>query len=185
MKFHTRDYWFYLTSAVDPAEHPELEFIADEEDRQGVVAEFRKEQQRRGSWALFCCAFITICYFGWRTLLSIWPLNLVNPFLGVLLCYGLSSAVSTLILRVWGHKSFPVFIRKELRRRGIPVCMECGYNLQGQVEPRCPECGEPFDLKLLVESGARVAAPSAELPLCLKNTPSPRREILSNPVDRP
>lgn len=23
-------------------------------------------------------------------------------------------------------------------------CRSCGYNLQGLVEPRCPECGEPF-----------------------------------------
>jgi len=27
-------------------------------------------------------------------------------------------------------------------------CMKCGYNLYGLTEPRCPECGTPFDPKL-------------------------------------
>ena len=24
-------------------------------------------------------------------------------------------------------------------------CARCGYDLQGLTEPRCPECGTPFD----------------------------------------
>ncbi len=28
-------------------------------------------------------------------------------------------------------------------------CERCGYNLTGLTEPRCPECGTPFDPKLL------------------------------------
>jgi hypothetical protein len=26
-----------------------------------------------------------------------------------------------------------------------PVCQRCGYSLRGLPEPRCPECGEPFE----------------------------------------
>ena len=33
-------------------------------------------------------------------------------------------------------------IRRELARR---PCWECGYSLIGLGEPRCPECGTPFD----------------------------------------
>src|SRR5947209_7206968 len=27
-----------------------------------------------------------------------------------------------------------------------PMCLGCGYTLLGLPEPRCPECGRPFDL---------------------------------------
>ena len=29
--------------------------------------------------------------------------------------------------------------------RDEPVCKNCGYSLRGLPEPRCPECGEPFE----------------------------------------
>lgn len=33
-----------------------------------------------------------------------------------------------------------------LYRRSRPgICKGCGYDLRGQTEPRCPECGTPFD----------------------------------------
>ena len=38
------------------------------------------------------------------------------------------------------------FLRGPYRRaarRGKGLCLECGYNLTGLVEPRCPECGIP------------------------------------------
>ncbi|MCH7591627.1 MAG: protein kinase [Planctomycetes bacterium] len=46
-------------------------------------------------------------------------------------------------------------LRAQLVAKGIPICVPCGYNLRGQVDPRCPECGTAFDEKLL--SAARVA----------------------------
>jgi hypothetical protein len=39
--------------------------------------------------------------------------------------------------------------RKLLCEYGIPVCVNCGYDLRGQTEPRCPECGRGFDPKLI------------------------------------
>ena len=45
------------------------------------------------------------------------------------------------------------FLRAELVSRGVPVCLPCGYDLRGQQEPRCPECGTSFDPKLI---GARM-----------------------------
>ena len=47
--------------------------------------------------------------------------------------------------------------RKAVRRRlrgliveaGIPICIKCGYDLRGQVESRCPECGSSFDAGLV------------------------------------
>jgi hypothetical protein len=35
--------------------------------------------------------------------------------------------------------------RRRRRKRG--ECLRCGYNLNGLTEPRCPECGRPFELR--------------------------------------
>jgi len=32
-----------------------------------------------------------------------------------------------------------------------PLCVKCGYDLYGLEVSRCPECGTPFDPKLLEE----------------------------------
>lgn len=44
-------------------------------------------------------------------------------------------------------------LRRELAQAGVPICIECGYDLRGLSRPRCPECGEPFDATLLGEPG--------------------------------
>jgi hypothetical protein len=37
-------------------------------------------------------------------------------------------------------------VRHQLPGDHVPgVCERCGYNLRGLPEPRCPECGQPFD----------------------------------------
>ncbi|MFQ5495358.1 MAG: hypothetical protein ACE5EX_08240 [Phycisphaerae bacterium] len=41
-------------------------------------------------------------------------------------------------------------LRGQLVELGTPVCLHCGYDLRGQEEPRCPECGRPFDKRLLI-----------------------------------
>lgn len=45
-------------------------------------------------------------------------------------------------------------LRRRLNELGRPVCAQCGYDLRGQTEPRCPECGRPFDRGLLGPSTA-------------------------------
>ena len=37
------------------------------------------------------------------------------------------------------------FVRQYLHDRGVPICTNCGYDIHGLPEPRCPECGQPFD----------------------------------------
>jgi len=48
-------------------------------------------------------------------------------------------------------------IRAELVKRGICVCVGCGYDCRGQREARCPECGRTFDAALL-----RATPPAAD-----------------------
>lgn len=40
-------------------------------------------------------------------------------------------------------------LRRQLVDRTIPICVGCGYDLRGQRDPRCPECGESFDAALV------------------------------------
>ena len=34
---------------------------------------------------------------------------------------------------------------KKVRSKYAKRCTKCGYSLKGLTEPRCPECGEPFN----------------------------------------
>ena len=43
-------------------------------------------------------------------------------------------------------------LREQLIARGVPICLRCGYDVKGLAKPRCPECGEAFDERLLSES---------------------------------
>ena len=38
-------------------------------------------------------------------------------------------------------------MRRRRKRVKLGQCIECGYNLTGLPEPRCPECGQPFEGK--------------------------------------
>jgi len=46
-------------------------------------------------------------------------------------------------------------VRCELQRDGVPICIECGYDLRGLDTPRCPECGREFAHRLLGPSKPR------------------------------
>ena len=36
-------------------------------------------------------------------------------------------------------------IRRRRKRKKLGLCLECGYNLRGLTELRCPECNTPFE----------------------------------------
>ncbi len=64
-------------------------------------------------------------------------LGLLCGLLGLLMCVICANMISRLVPRV-EH-----------------VCANCGYDLRGQTEARCPECGKEFDARLLNNSIAR------------------------------
>ena len=37
-------------------------------------------------------------------------------------------------------------LRRQLHEAGVPICMQCGYDLHGLTKPRCPECGCAVEL---------------------------------------
>ena len=36
-------------------------------------------------------------------------------------------------------------LRAQLAKKGIPICIPCGYDLTGNVSGTCPECGTGFE----------------------------------------
>ena len=49
------------------------------------------------------------------------------------------------ILFIWWGLS----VSRRRKRKKLGLCLDCGYILHGLAEPRCPECGTPFDEQLL------------------------------------
>lgn len=43
-------------------------------------------------------------------------------------------------------------LRQRLVQMGIPICIPCGYDLQGLASTRCPECGTYFQPELFRKS---------------------------------
>jgi len=82
------------------------------------------------------------------------PPGRVSEFVGQMICQLLIS----LIMAYMGIRLWVTPIRRSLRRtlvnRGVPICIPCGYDLRGQDKAACPECGAPFDPKLLDRSDA-------------------------------
>lgn len=70
---------------------------------------------------------------------------------------GLIGVVMPTAASYFFRRPYRQFIRQYLQGRGVPICLECGYDLRGQTEPRCSECGEAFDERLL-----RPLAPNLE-----------------------
>lgn len=47
------------------------------------------------------------------------------------------------------RRPFQRALREALQGKGIPICIDCGYDLRGQAEARCSECGRQFPVNLL------------------------------------
>lgn len=95
---------------------------------------------------------------GWRNLLFLpllaliaafilspwWPAAMLNILLGWWKVWVIAVAVPL--------AAFVAAARNALRLRTDPFCIHCGYSVTGLPDGHnCPECGEPFDLKVIEE----------------------------------
>jgi hypothetical protein len=67
-------------------------------------------------------------------------------------------AAAALVMLYAAHRLKPVVRRLEGK------CVRCGYMLRGLREPRCPECGTPFNPADLADDRARQESGSADHP---------------------
>lgn len=120
---------------------PELQrFPTDEERRSALLSAAKVVNWNRVVWtALLVCAGLILCgmfvlpsiYFAYKTwfmAISLLVLSLACP------------------VGLWASKiGLQNQLRRALRDQGIPICLECGYNLYGTHSGVCPECGLPVD----------------------------------------
>lgn len=137
---------------------PELEEFVSERDRQEAFERAVYATLRSGSYYV-----MAVLVFGPITLAVLLGLvvAVLPPSLG-LVGSVLAVTVAVLIVPAWlfkrrvGHN-----LRGYVRAVRVPTCHTCGYNLTGLTEPRCPECGQPFDTKLLSATDVSAAGDTA------------------------
>jgi uncharacterized paraquat-inducible protein A len=129
----------------------ELLLLEDAAERKKAVAEMDRRMRAKNRW-VFGYAFFVGMVVG-NVAASVLRDTVLRgtPVPGFLVHVVLGLLVGVLVGWVqWlFRRSAQQELRLYLREQGIPVCLHCGYNLRGQVEARCPECGRPFDPALL------------------------------------
>jgi hypothetical protein len=121
--------------------YPELARFENDTDRAnaqflaGTDAQFTTT-----GWLIFVATMLAPCLLGYLAIrLHVDP-NYIYPI-------GLLFLITTAIACGWLTRShIRRYLRGELLRRGIPICINCAYDLTGNVSGRCPECGKPFKL---------------------------------------
>ncbi len=130
--------------------YPELGRFASREEADKVVHAWKKQLMKMprfwlGLVAYTCVMGITIV----SILIAIRPLVFVPGSMYGGIVGGMTGGSGFLVLTwFWRHR-LRRFLRERLVASGIPVCLKCGYDLRGQTEPRCSECGTSFDADLI------------------------------------
>lgn len=95
-----------------------------------------------------CIFFVVIFIAGVRGILRNTLAQLGLPNWALTLA-GSICAGAAVYVAIWAsRRRIRRYLREQLVIKGVSVCLNCGYQLRGQVEPRCPECGTGFDMRL-------------------------------------
>jgi len=143
---------------------PELAFFADRRERRAVLKRFWRERVGLGRLLLITVALglgggiVQVLYTTTtERLLTAWGVA-DRGWVGG--CFaGLAGATIGLAIQYLFRKPLRKYLREQLNAKGVPICIACGYDLRGQVDPRCPECGTAFDPKLIKRPSDPAAGP--------------------------
>jgi hypothetical protein len=123
---------------------PELDAFESKASRKLAIRRAGRDMHATAWFAAICAVGMVLVVifkeFAWGWLSALSPLSDVLfawvAFLGMCTCH-------LLVIRKGVRRS----LREQLNVAGRPTCMQCGYDLRGQIDRRCPECGQEFMLQ--------------------------------------
>jgi len=118
----------------------DLEYKVRELIQRGSLAPSREALRPNLSYALVVLIFVAYFAIWWA-----FPgLPFVPPLLASLLP-GILALTGGLLLVLVKRNVRRKAIRRAMVRCGIPICVDCGYDLKGTESPDpCPECGSAY-----------------------------------------
>lgn len=124
---------------------PELERIEDPHVREAVYNAAKDRLRSRAGHTfqtiaagILLAAVIAVSAYWTQRYLGYWGFGFL------LLIWNLCVGLIYWMIDFWFRVPMRKFIRLEMLDRGYAICAECAYDLRGQTEPRCPECGAQF-----------------------------------------
>jgi protein-S-isoprenylcysteine O-methyltransferase Ste14 len=127
----------------------ELSCFEDRAQRQAAWESAANANRLRFVGAVLMATIVTMGCFAvafegavtLRHLLGRWIMTGMVAFAAA----GLGGMGTGVLALAFVRRSVRRTLRRQLTDAGMPMCVDCGYDLRGQTEPRCPECGTPFD----------------------------------------
>lgn len=143
----------YMNRCILPILKPELSYFQDDDER--IYAYRIAYKTRQHSWMregfVFC--FVMCIFVPYIVIQELYfPYNRIYGRMYFLLIIML--CILAQLGSVWIYRdALKKQLRLQLNKSGTAICVHCGYLLKGLPEPRCPECGEPFDPNMHVVKG--------------------------------
>ncbi len=134
---------------------PELALFDSEEERKAVIKQFRRRAWRTRRYWVQALGFVLAASVIYSLLMfsAMSAARLVFPGVPQFVSSGLAGVLiggfSGFAVQFLWRRPLQRYLREQLIAKGVPICIECGYDLRGQVDPRCPECGRAFDPGLI------------------------------------
>jgi len=125
--------------------YPELARFADDERRKVALRRATREVMRSRRFWLFILGALVVAV---AIAVPVGMMVKGSPAL----CGGFGGLIGGTLVGSWVffcRSNLRASLRRQLVEQGVPICLRCGYDLRGQLEPRCPECGTPCDPGLL------------------------------------
>jgi len=159
-----KSYWPFSWFPVWFENRRELSYLEGSDARRQALREVRRTLlSDRDRWLAYPVVYLP-AMIGLLLLPELRNLFLRLGWVGRLIDFVLPFLVigSAVLVHAWcARRLAQRHLRRYLLRKGVPICLRCGYDLRGQTEARCPECGGPFDPDL---AGTQVSQRICEQP---------------------